>query len=135
MEIIHFLRSPIILRNAIPDVCVSLTIQRSRALSLCKVYGGGYAVADWKEIVDDPQAKIVFIASNHASHAEYAVACVEAGKHVHTEKLHVVTQEQLVRLFAAMRQYPQSRVFLGFKRPRSLLFTQLQRILARESGR
>src|SRR2546422_746848 len=53
---------------------VTYDIHRGRALSLCKAYRGSYAVADWKEIVGDPQVKIVFIASNHASHAEYAVA-------------------------------------------------------------
>jgi predicted dehydrogenase len=106
----------------------------SRALSLCKTYGGAYAVADWREILSDPQVKIVFIASNHASHAEYAVACIEAGKHVHIEKPHVVSQEQLDRLVAAMRQYPKSKVFLGFNRLRSPLFKQLQEFLTRESG-
>ncbi len=113
---------------------VTCDIRKSRALSLCKTYGGSYAVADWREIVDDPQVKIVFIASNHASHAEYAVACIEAGKNVHIEKPHVVTQDQLDRLLAAMRQYPRSKVFLGFNRPRSPLFKELQEVLARESG-
>ncbi|MBI3776679.1 MAG: Gfo/Idh/MocA family oxidoreductase [Gammaproteobacteria bacterium] len=109
-------------------------IQKSRALSLCKAYGGGYAVTNWKEIVGDPRVKLVFIASNHASHAEYAVSCIQAGKHVHIEKPHVVTQEQLDLLLAAMKQYPQSKVFLGFNRPRSRLFRELQGVLARESG-
>jgi predicted dehydrogenase len=103
-------------------------------LSLCKAYGGSYSVADWKEILYDPHVKIVFIASNHASHAEYAVACIEAGKHVHIEKPHVVSQEQLDRLVAAMRQHPQSKVFLGFNRPKGRLFARLQQILAIESG-
>src|SRR5947207_3381309 len=62
--------------------------EKSRALSLCQAYRGAYAVADWREILADPQVKIVFIASNHASHAEYAVDCIEAGKHVHIEKPH-----------------------------------------------
>jgi predicted dehydrogenase/glycosyltransferase involved in cell wall biosynthesis len=109
-------------------------IQKSKALSLCRSYGGGYSVADWKDILRDTKVKIVFIASNHSSHAEYAVACIEAGKHVYIEKPPVVTQEQLDRLLVAMRQYPQSKVFLGFNRPRSPLFRQLQRVLARESG-
>lgn len=109
-------------------------IQQSRALSLCKAYGGACVVTDWREILADPQVKIVFIASNHASHAEYAVACIEAGKHVHIEKPHVVTQEQLDRLVAAMKQHPNSKVFLGFNRPGSRLFTQLQGVLAREAG-
>lgn len=109
-------------------------LQKSKSLSLCKSYGGAYALADWREILADPQVKIVFIASNHASHAEYAVACIEAGKHVHIEKPHVVSQEQLDRLVVAMRQHPKSKVFLGFNRPRSRLFKQLQKLLARESG-
>lgn len=76
----------------------------------------------------------MFIASNYASHAEYVVACIEAGKHVHIEKPHVISQEQLDRLLVAMRQFPQSKVYLGFNRPRSRLFMQLQEVLARESG-
>lgn len=108
--------------------------QRSKALSLCKAYGGNYAPADWREILDDSRVGIVFIASNHASHAEYAISCIEAGKHVHIEKPHVVTPEQLDRLISAMRSHPQSKVYLGFNRPRSRLFTELRRLLESESG-
>jgi predicted dehydrogenase len=109
-------------------------IEKERAVSLCKTYGGAYAVEDWREILSDPNVKIVFIASNHASHAEYAIACIEAGKHVHIEKPHVVSQEQLDRLVAVMRQYPGSKVFLGFNRPKGRLFAHLQEMLARDSG-
>lgn len=113
---------------------VTYDTKSSRSLSLCNAYGGGYAVADWREIADDPKVKLVFIASNHASHAEYAVACIEAGKHVHIEKPHVVSQEQLDGLLAAMRQCPDAKVYLGFNRPRSPLFKDLQKALERESG-
>jgi predicted dehydrogenase len=109
-------------------------LQKSKSLSLCKSYGGAFAVTDWREILDDPAVKIVFIASNHATHAEYAAACIEAGKHVHIEKPHVVSQEQLDRLVASMRNYPKSKVFLGFNRPRSHLFRKLQELLVKESG-
>ena len=47
--------------------------------------------SDWHSILSDPQVKMVFIASNPASHAEYAIACIEAGKNVHIEKPHVTT--------------------------------------------
>lgn len=107
---------------------------KSRAMSLCKSYGGAAAVADWREIPADPQVKIVFIASNHASHAEYAQACIEAGKHVHIEKPHVVNQEQLQQLTSAMHRHPEVKVFLGFNRPRSSLFRQLQAVLGSRSG-
>jgi predicted dehydrogenase len=107
---------------------------RSRAMSLCKAYGGAAAVADWREILADPQVKIVFIASNHASHAEYAQACIEAGKHVHIEKPHVVNHEQLQQLTFAMQQHPEAKVFLGFNRPRSSLYRRLKAVLAEQSG-
>jgi predicted dehydrogenase len=107
---------------------------QSRAMSLCKAYGGAAAVADWREILADPGVRIVFIASNHASHADYALACIEAGKHVHIEKPHVVNLEQLQRLAAAMHRHPEVKVFLGFNRPKSALFRQLQAVLATQSG-
>jgi len=108
--------------------------QTSRSRSLCESYGGAYATTDWTDILRDAHVTTVFIASNHASHAEYAVACIEAGKHVHIEKPHVVSQEQLDRLIAAMRARPEAKVFLGFNRPRSVLFQELQGVLARETG-
>jgi predicted dehydrogenase len=109
-------------------------IQKTRSRSLCSAYGGAYATEDWTELLRDPHVKTVFIASNHASHAEYAIACIEAGKHVHIEKPHVVTQEQLDRLLAAMSAHPGVRVYLGFNRPRSVLFKELKEVLDRESG-
>lgn len=103
-------------------------------MSLCKAFGGAYAVTDWREILSDPWVEIVFIASNHATHAEYAVACIDAGKHVHIEKPHVVSEEQLNRLLASMSQHPEAKVFLGFNRPKSSIFLQLQEVVAKESG-
>jgi predicted dehydrogenase len=109
-------------------------LHKNRALSLCKSYGGAYVIEDWREILSDQNVKVVFIASNHASHADYAIACIKAGKHVHIEKPHVVSQEQLDRLVSTMRLYPKVKVFLGYNRPRSPLFAQLQKFLSRESG-
>lgn len=109
-------------------------VEKCRARSLCKSYGGAYAICDWREILKDPQVKIVFIASNHASHAEYAVEFIKAGKHVHIEKPHVVSDEQLDRLIDAMKSNPKSKVFLGFNRPRSSHFEVLSSYAAREVG-
>ena len=109
-------------------------IQASRSLSLCNLYRGAYAVDNWREILADPQVKTVFIASNHASYAEYAVAAIDAGKHVHIEKPHVVSEGQLKLLTEAIRRHPEVKVFLGFNRPRSYLFCRLQDFLKQESG-
>lgn len=107
-------------------------INRSR--SLCKEFGGAHAVANFEDIIADPLVRLVYIASNHASHSEYAIACIEAGKNVHIEKPHVVTQDQLERLIDAMRRNPKAKVFLGFNRPKSVLFNKLQSFLVREAG-
>lgn len=105
-----------------------------RAASLYENYGLRYYTADAQLIIADPAIDIVFIASNHASHAEYAIQCIEAGKNVHIEKPHVVSEDQLRRLAAAMREHPKIKVFLGFNRPRSALFKNLQSLLSQQRG-
>jgi predicted dehydrogenase len=105
-----------------------------KAASLFEAFDADYYTTDASRIIADPTIDLVFIASNHASHAEYAIACIEAGKHVHIEKPHVVTADQLERLTAAMKAHPESKVFLGFNRPRSRLFRLLREQLDRESG-
>lgn len=113
---------------------VACDIDASRARSLCRSYGGAYAVTDWNHVLNDHKVRLVYIASNHATHAEYAIACIGAGKHVQIEKPHVVSTGQLVRLLAAMRANPESKVFLGFNRPRAKLFIRLQQLLGKEVG-
>lgn len=109
-------------------------LHRPRTLSLCKRYGAAYAAGDPDQIITDPAVKMVFIASNHASHAEYAIQLLDAGKHVHIEKPHVVTDDQLTRLIQAMRRNPKCKVFLGFNRPKSTLFRKLSGVLSKEGG-
>jgi len=108
--------------------------QKNRSRSLCKAFNGAFAVENWHEILADPNVRLVFIASNHASHAEYAIECIKAGKHVHIEKPHAVTLEQLDRLIDAMSSYPGTKIFLGFNRPRSPLFKKLKAFIDLERG-
>ena len=106
----------------------------SRAISLCARYGGRYAAGDPGELLTDPGVRIVFIASNHASHAEFAIEALQAGKDVHIEKPHVVSEEQLQRLTAVMVARPTQRVYLGFNRTRSEHFRRIRKWLDHESG-
>ena len=48
----------------------TLDIDPSRAISMCKDYQGAYATKSLQRILDDPAVKLVYIVSNHASHAE-----------------------------------------------------------------
>jgi len=106
----------------------------NKAASLYQAYNSFFYTSDSSLVINDKSIDLVFIASNHASHAEYAIECIKANKHVHIEKPHVVNNDQLCRLLDAMRNNPGSNVFLGFNRPRSSLFCCLQHHLREQSG-
>jgi predicted dehydrogenase len=108
-------------------------VESARAKSLCARYGGAYAANDPDTLINDPKIRLVYIASNHASHAEYAIKALRAGKHVHIEKPHVVTEDQLNRLNAAHRETG-GMMFLGFNRPRSEHFRRIAKSLNAQSG-
>jgi predicted dehydrogenase len=104
-----------------------------RAASMSRQYRIPYYTEDAEEIIGDPRIKLVYIASNHASHAEYAIRALEAGKDVYIEKPHVVSDSQLARLMAAMRE-SSGKVFLGFNRPGSDFGRLILRALRQEEG-
>jgi predicted dehydrogenase len=106
----------------------------SRAKSLCRDYGGYYASASADALIADEKIKLVYIASNHASHAEYAIACLDAGKSVHIDKPQVVSEDQLTRLLDAQARNPNAHVFLGFNRPRSEHFRRICAAFAEQRG-
>jgi predicted dehydrogenase len=110
-----------------------MDVDPHRAASLAGDYHARYHTTDAEEIFADPQIDLIYIASNHASHAEYAIRALESGKHVHIEKPHVVNEDQLVRLCRAMNEAP-GRVALGFNRPLSPIGRAIHRYLASQSG-
>jgi predicted dehydrogenase len=112
----------------------ALDIHSARAKSLAKEYNVYQATSDFQHILADKNIKLIYIASNHASHAEYAIEAIEAGKAVHIEKPHAVSEEQLRRLVSTMEKHPNVPVFLGFNRPKSTLFTALKAKMDAEPG-
>jgi hypothetical protein len=66
--------------------------------------------------------KLVFVASNHASHTDYAAEALARGKDVYCEKPVSVTEEQAGRLFHAVRAAEaagRGRIYAGYNRPHS----------------
>lgn len=110
-----------------------MDIEKARARSLCEFYKGRYYTDDASEIFSDPEIDLVFIASNHASHAEYAIEALAAGKHVHIEKPHAVSMDQLTRLCEAAR-IATGKINLGFNRPFSPMGKLITQFLSNESG-
>ena len=111
----------------------AMDLDINRAASLFEKYDLNYYTDDPDKLIADPAIDLVFIASNHASHAEYAIKALEAGKSVHIEKPHAVTEDQLIRLCAAMSK-SKGKVNLGFNRPGSRLGREIKRYLGEQSG-
>ena len=111
-----------------------MDIDAHRAASLFERYRADYHTTDAAEVLSDPEIDLVYIASNHASHAEYAITAIEAGKAVHIEKPHVVSADQLHRLLAAAASADNPRIRLGFNRPLSPLGQRILRAMAAEKG-
>lgn len=110
-----------------------LDTNQNRAASFFQRYGLDYYTSDPDKLLNDPGVDLVYIASNHNSHADYAVRALEKGKAVHIEKPHVVTEEQLRRLCATMVR-TNGKVRLGYNRPRSPLGQMVKKALAAETG-
>jgi len=104
-----------------------------RAASLGQRYQVPLYTTDAGEVLSAEGIRLVYVASNHASHAEYAIQALQHGKHVYIEKPHVVSEEQLVRLLQAIDASP-GRVFLGFNRPGSRFGRAIRAHLDRETG-
>jgi len=111
-----------------------MDIDTARARSLCIKYNGNYATTDLQRILDDTQVQLIYICSKHSFHADYAIKCIEAGKDVHIEKPHVMDSEELERLSQVIIKHSSVKVFLGFNRPKSRLFKQLNSQLKNYSG-
>jgi predicted dehydrogenase len=105
----------------------------NRAASFFQRYGLDYYTTNADELLDDPAIDLVYIASNHSSHTEYAIRALERGKAVHIEKPHVVNESQLRDLCSAMRRTG-GKVRLGFNRPRSPLARLIKQSLDAQTG-
>jgi len=109
-------------------------IEKSKAKSLCETYNGFAATNDFEKIIKDSRVKLVYIASNHSTHAKYAIDCLNNGQDVHVEKPHAITVEELKKLVLTAKKSATNNIFLGFNRPKSKLVRKLKKMLREESG-
>ncbi|NJL59066.1 MAG: Gfo/Idh/MocA family oxidoreductase, partial [Desulfobacteraceae bacterium] len=113
----------------------AMDIDIHKAASLFEEYSLQYYTDNADMIINDPKISLIYIASNHASHAEYGIKALQSGKHVHIEKPHVVNENQLKRLCRAMLLKESGKVVgIGFNRPISRIGTQIKKYLHSQSG-
>jgi predicted dehydrogenase len=110
-----------------------MDVDLNRAASLYERWGASYYTGNADDILGDDSIRLIYIASNHASHADYAVAALKANKSVYIEKPHVVSYEQLEKLVEELKR-SQGKVFLGFNRPHSRFGRIIHEVLSCENG-
>ncbi|GAB4001657.1 hypothetical protein GCM10028807_58350 [Spirosoma daeguense] len=91
-------------------------IDTDKAVSLGKYYGFRHVADSANDLFDQPELEIVYVASNHASHTDYAVAGLMHSKTVYVEKPVSVSRDQLIRLAKVIRQ-SSGKLVAGYNRP------------------
>ena len=112
----------------------AMDIDTNRAASLYEKYGLRYYANDADRVISDPSIDLIYIASNHASHAEYAIDALKAGKDVHIEKPHCVSEAQLRRLLKAMSESDGRVLSVGYNRPMSRIGKTIKHYLGTQTG-
>jgi len=78
------------------------TARGANAEALARRYGFRKATTDADDLLRDPDVNAIMVATRHDSHARYALAALEAGKHAYVEKPLAMSREQLAPIAAAL---------------------------------
>lgn len=71
-------------------------VDGTRAQNFCDKYNGHYATTDVERIFQDDGIQVVYIATQHDTHAEYCIRAAQAGKHVLVEKPLALSTEDCI---------------------------------------
>ncbi len=109
------------------------TTRGANAQALAERFGFRKATTDAGELVRDPEINAIMVVTRHDSHARYAAAALEAGKHTYVEKPLALSEEQLAPIVAALgtRGADGPTLWVGHNRRFSAL---TQRTLAHFNG-
>lgn len=107
-------------------------LDRVASNSFARFYGCRVATSA-NEVLCDPQISLVYIASNHSTHAAYTAEALRAGKDVYVEKPLSVTDDGMRALFLAASQSP-GRLFAGYNRPFAAAIRRLRQACRAPQG-
>ena len=112
----------------IADITAVATATGVSARSSATRFGAGLATTDAAQVLTSADVDAVVIATRHDTHAEYAIAALEAGKYVFVEKPLAIDEEALTRVEAAA-QASRGILMVGFNRRFAPLAVQLKAAL------
>ncbi|WNQ11558.1 Gfo/Idh/MocA family oxidoreductase [Paenibacillus aurantius] len=90
--------------NPHAEIYAVCDLNEERAKAKASAYGAKKVFTDYKEILALPELQGVSICTWNNSHAEIAIAALEAGKHVLVEKPLCITVEEALRVEEAVRR-------------------------------
>lgn len=99
-----------------PRIAACYDVDAAAARSLAAALRVPRVCTDADELLTTDGLRTVYIASNHASHADYAVRALQLGLDVYVEKPVAVTHSQLASLLRE-RKRSRGRLFAGYNRP------------------
>lgn len=105
--------------------CFDVVEQHAKSFS--SFYGLGQSGQSAQDVIECEEVKYVYIASNHASHTDYALQVLAAGKIPYIEKPVSVDFKQFSRLVKGVRR-ANLPVFAGYNRP----FSQAVKLLKKQ---
>lgn len=88
-------------------------------------WGWERAVGDWRQVIDDPEVRIVDICSPNNTHCEIALAALDAGKIVACEKPLAMNKDEAARMAAAARKSGRvNTVWFNYRRVPAVAFAR-----------
>ena len=88
--------------NAVLHACASRS--QASADEFAQKHGFAKAYGSYEALAADPEVEIVYIATPHAFHCDNILMCLEAGKHVLSEKPMVVNARQAEQCMAKAKE-------------------------------
>ena len=85
---------------------------RANAEAAAREFGLPHVFSDGVELAQSPEVDLVVVSSTPDSHARYAIAALEAGKHVLCEKPMAIDAFEAAQMVTASAQHPDSIAWL-----------------------
>jgi predicted dehydrogenase len=86
--------------------------RRSNAEAVAREFGIPHVFDDGADLARSSEVDLVIVASTPDSHARYAIAAVEAGKHVLCEKPTALNADEAARMLAAAERRPEQLAWI-----------------------
>jgi predicted dehydrogenase len=94
----------------------SYDIDTKKQDALSKFYNFKGQAKSAEALMSNPELKLLYVISNHASHTDYTLEALKKGIDVYVEKPISISWEQFNKLKAAIKT-SSSRIFAGYNRP------------------